>query len=104
MAMGVLGQWRAAGISGAAIFAGFGAWAVLMQRWGLPFLPSSVLSKSALTASMPGGPLVAVAVGMARNFNNSFHNHFGAIRHTGNLRVGGRGAGPRRSVAIDRIG
>ena len=79
VAMGVLGQWRAAGISGAAIFAGFGPWAVLMQRWGLRVGPSSVFSKSALTASVPGGPLVAVAVGMARNFNNSFHNHFGAI-------------------------
>lgn len=79
LAMGVLGQWRAAGLSGAAIFAGFGAWAVLMQRLGLPFLPSSVLSKSAVAASAQGGASAGIFSGMLDNIADSYNNHFGAI-------------------------
>jgi hypothetical protein len=79
LAMAAIGQWRAAGLSSAAIFAGFGAWAVLMQRLGLPFLPSSVLSKSAVAASAQGGASVGIVAAMRHNIGDSLNNRFGII-------------------------
>ncbi len=79
LAMAVIGQWRAAAASSAAILAGFGAWAVLMQRLDLPFFPSSVLSKSAVALGAQGGASGGIAAGVLHNLNASLNNHFGII-------------------------
>ena len=79
LAMAALGKWRAAALSGLAIGAGFGVWAMLMQHLGLPFLPSSVLSKSAVAANAQGGAATKIVVGMLSNLQSAYYNHFGAL-------------------------
>ena len=79
LAMAVIGQWRAAGTSAAAIVAGFGAWAVLMKRLGLPFFPSSVLSKSAVAVGAQGGASGGILTALIHNVNAAHNNHFGVV-------------------------
>jgi hypothetical protein len=79
LAMAMTGHRRAAGLGSLVIFAGFGVWAVLMHRLDLPFLPSSVLVKSAVARSAQGGAATGIVAGMVRNLWVSLNEHFGLI-------------------------
>jgi hypothetical protein len=80
LVMALAGHWRAAALAGVVIFAGLAIYVVVMQRLGLPFLPSSVLVKSRFAANVQGEMGVGALVhGFWTNFKMSMQNRWGTM-------------------------
>jgi hypothetical protein len=80
LVMVVVGNLRAAGLVSAAILAGFGIYAAVMQHLVLPFLPSSVLLKSELAASVQEGMTPArIIKTVLSNLSMSYADRWGKV-------------------------
>ena len=79
LALTIAGRWRIGILIAVPIVAGFGVYAVVMQRLGLPFLPSSVLVKSQLAVDIEGGSAIVVFTGLVRDSLLSIFGRWGVV-------------------------
>ncbi len=88
LALGWLGQWRAAGLAAALIAAGLATYGAAMAALGLPVLPSSVMAKHDLSAGIEAGRGAAALAGrLATRAAESLMNRQGAMLGLGALAI-----------------
>jgi hypothetical protein len=77
--MALLGRWFVAGSITLLIGAGFCLWGLMMHHIELPFLPSSVLTKSPVSLNAQAGHFMGLANSLWDNFNCSIRGRWGRI-------------------------